>query len=165
MGIEVDEKTNNMLDDILNSFDKQLDKENPFQCIMDITSKITDKYKDKIEQGDINLDGVFSDLQAKLPQMDMLNMFKGVGANATPKEKHIIDENFSTADVELGKVDAAKGPNIAGMLNKFKDIDLGALMNMKIPQNESDAEAMKDNMDNLMKSMNLDMSTIMDKFK
>lgn len=163
LGIDVDSKTNNMLEDIVKSFDQHIDKSNPFQSIMDVTNEITKKYKDKIDNGEINLDGVFNDLQSKLPGLDVLNMLKG--KEQKKKEKHIIDENFSTADVDVGKIDSDKGPNIGKMLNMFKDVDLNSMMNMKIPTNEQEAEELKNNMEKIMSSMNLDMDQLMKNFK
>ena len=162
LGINIDSKTNNMLDDIVKSFDKHLDKSNPFQSIMDVTNDITVKYKDKIDNGEINLDGIFNDLQSKLPGLDMAQMLKGTQKK---KKTHIIDKNFSTADVDVGNIDNNSGLNIGNMLNMFKDVDLNSLMNMKIPNNETEAAELKNNMDKMMKSMNLDVNDIMKNLK
>ena len=44
-----------MIDDIVSSFQDSLEgnSENPFNSILDITKKITEKYQDKIENGEI----------------------------------------------------------------------------------------------------------------
>ena len=100
----LNETTNSMINDIFGNFEKSFNGENknPFANIMEISKTITDKYKDNIEKGDINLDEILSSM-TKLPGMEnmggVVNMLTKQISDSNPedKEKIIIDENFSTA--------------------------------------------------------------------
>lgn len=127
-GVEVNNNTNDMLDDIMGSFESSLkgNNVNPLSGILDISKKISSKYQDQIMNGDIQLNKLVEGLQSKLPGMmpGMDSLFKsgmsGIMNNNKEKEKEtvIIDENFSTDNVELGKVDDNKSNlNIGKMLN------------------------------------------------
>ena len=126
LGVKVNDETNSMIDDIVKSFEKVLtnqSSENPLSGIMEISQNISVKYADKINNGEIELDKLMESITKKVPGMDqmMAGMMGGSGTSsnkAVPKEKIIIDENFSTANVEVGlnKEEESKSFDIGGML-------------------------------------------------
>jgi hypothetical protein len=140
LGVDVNEETTGMIDDIVSSFEKVLSGDatsNPFSGIMEISQKISVKYADKINKGDIELDKLMKSISQKVPGMEsMLNgmmndksegglgglgsMMGGMmgGDNKKPKEKIIIDDDFSTADVQVGinNTDDKKSINIGNVL-------------------------------------------------
>lgn len=126
LGVNVNEATTNMLNDIMGSFEKVLTASDsngdPLTNIMKISKKISTKYADKITKGDIELDKLMESITKKVPGMDQL--ISGAFNASKPKEKVVIDENFSTADVNVGlnKDDENKSfnlTNILNMVNKF----------------------------------------------
>jgi hypothetical protein len=133
--------TEDMVSDILSSFN-DVKSGNPFEKIMEISSKIQDKYGEKIDNGEINLDNLMSELTSNLGGLE--GMLGNMGKkNNTPKEKVIIDENFSTEKVQKGKLDDEnKGMDmskIVMMLNKVNkmldtsqngEMDMSSLTNL-----------------------------------
>jgi len=126
--VDVNNETNEMLNDIVKSFESSLNNQNgnPLTGIFDISKKISSKYQDKINTGEIELNKLMEGIQKNIPGMDELmknglNGLDGImgGKESTkPKETVIIDENFSTANVELGKqTETKKGFNIGKMLS------------------------------------------------
>ena len=116
--IDVNDQTNDMLNDIVKSFESSLkggDGTNPLNGILDISQKISSKYQDKINTGEIEINKLMEGIQKNIPGMDELlksGMMGGMmnGCESTkPKETVIIDENFTTANVELGKQNESKG--------------------------------------------------------
>ncbi len=167
LNVDVNKDTNNMIEDIVKSFEQSLSSGsgNPFESIMDITQNITEKYTQKIESGDIELDKLMGSIQENIPGMPNL---AGLGKDKTPKEKVVIDEEFSTDNVELGDKDKEeKSPNLdlnsmmkmMNSLNKDGDgnnPDFGGLFSMlgkldKIDSTE-DAENLKKEMDTYLES-------------
>ena len=126
--VDVNNDTNEMLTDIVKSFETSLTGNgNPLAGILDISQKISTKYQDKINKGDIELNKLMEGIQKNIPGIDEM-MKSGLmgagglgemlgGAPKAPKETVIIDENFSTANVDLGKQTESKGFNIGKMLN------------------------------------------------
>jgi len=157
---DVNNTTNSMIDDIVGSFQNVMNKNaNPFENIMDITNKITEKYHNKIENGEIELDKIIGNLQNNLPGMDKL-----MGSKKEEKEeKVIIDENFSTADVEVKEKKEEKGGfNLNDMMKTAKHMpDLSKLTSMVGKLNnindESEASDLKNEMDTfLTESLGID---------
>jgi len=120
----LNETTNDLINDIFGSFESSLSGSNgnPFSNILQISQTITDKYKDKIENGDINLDDLLKNM-TNLPGMEnmsgMVDMLSKQMTSATtkePEEKVIIDENFSTANVEQGEVKDEKAMDVSSLL-------------------------------------------------
>lgn len=103
-----------MVNDILSSF-TDVKSGNPFEKIMEISSKIQDKYGEKIESGEINLDNLMSELTGNLGGLE--NILGSFGKKEEPKEKVIIDENFSTEKVQKGKLE-----------EENKGMDMGKMM-------------------------------------
>jgi len=122
--------TNNLINDIFGSFESSLSDSNgnPFNNILQISQTITEKYKDKIENGDINLDDLLKNM-TNLPGMEnmgnMVDMLSKQMKPETkePKEKVIIDENFSTANVEQGEVKDEKSMNVSSLLKTMDSIN------------------------------------------
>ncbi len=145
---DVNHTTTNMLDDIIGSFQNVMSNNgNPFENIMGITEMITQKYGSKIENGEVELDKILG---------GMGGMFSGITGDKK-EEPVVMDENFSTADVEVGKEEEKKGFNLgdigklaplAEMINKVGSI-----------QTEEDALRVKQDMDSFMeKELKVDMS-------
>lgn len=140
--VDVNDQTNEMLSDIVSSFESTISGAsggNPFSGIIDISQKISSKYQDKINNGEIELNKLMEGIQKNVPGMEemlkggglggLAGMMGGAGNSSKPKETVVIDENFSTANVELGKQPSDKeGFNIGKML-KLADT-FGVLPNM-----------------------------------
>jgi len=120
LGVEVNDETTGMIDDIVSSFEGILtgasgSGANPFAGIMEVSQKISVKYADKINKGEIELDKLMQSISKKVPGMESMlgGMMGGVsGEKAKPKEKIIIDENFSTADIAVGMNKEEDKPSI-----------------------------------------------------
>jgi hypothetical protein len=123
LGVNVNNETKTMIDDIVESFEKVLTGQssgNPLSGIMEISQMISVKYADKINKGDIELDKLMESITKKVPGMDqmMSGMMAGNTKKTPPKEKIIIDENFSTANIQVGlnKEEESKSFDIGGIL-------------------------------------------------
>ena len=193
LDVDVNDDTNNMIDDIVKSFEKTLsgNSANPFESIMEITQKITEKYNDKIESGDIELDKLMDSIQKSITGMPNLMGEGGEGGMAglgamfggqkKPVEKVIIDDSFSTDNVELGDKDKKEGSgmNLTNMLNMMNSMNKGAgegggdsgmpnmggifsmLGKLDNINNEEDAEKLKEEMDSyLEKELGVDVSKL-----
>uniref|UniRef100_A0A6C0D9T1 Uncharacterized protein n=1 Tax=viral metagenome TaxID=1070528 RepID=A0A6C0D9T1_9ZZZZ len=146
----LNDQTNEMINDIFGSFEKTLStpNSNPFGNIMEISQIITEKYKDKIEQGDINLDDLLKNM-TQLPGMENVGNMVGMlskqlgGAKAEDtSEKVIIDENFSTSIVPQGEQtkEPESSMNVTSLLKTMDSLgvignsqgmpDMGNLMGM-----------------------------------
>jgi hypothetical protein len=152
LNVDVNSTTNNMIDDIVGSFQNILDKKaNPFENIMDITNMITEKYQGDIQNGKVEIDKLLGGMQNSLPGMDKL-------FNTTEKsnEKVVMDENFSTADVDVTKEEETGGFNISNLMNMTKNLpNMSGLSSMvsKIGniENEDDINNLKSQMDVYLK--------------
>lgn len=106
----LNETTNNMINDIFSTFEKTINEpgSNPFANIMQISHIISEKYKSNIENGEVNLDDLLTNMTG-LPGMEnMSSIISSLTSqvqtkNTEPTEKIIIDENFSTAIVPKGE--------------------------------------------------------------
>ena len=169
LNLDVNSQTNNMINDVISSFEKSLeegDNKNPFKDIMKITNVITEKYQNDIDSGEINLDGLLNNIQDQIPGLDALT------GNSKPKEKTIIDENFSTADVEKGSLDEESSGlnlnNMMKMMNSFSGEmggDIGGLFKMmekadKIETEEEAQELQKEMNKYLEEKMGVDMDEL-----
>ena len=195
---DVNNSTTNMVSDIIGSFqDLVSNNKNPFENIMGITTKISEKYYKDIEDGNIEVDKLLKnmpipgkengmnmedmmngdmmknmgDMMGNMMGGDMGDMMKGMmGGKEEEKEPTIIDDNFSTADVEVGedeleKKDKGMIGNMMNMANNLPSMeglgDLGGMMK-DLTSGEMDLENlenMKGKMDNFMeKTLGVDMS-------
>ena len=125
LGVDVNEETTSMINDIVGSFEKVLTNQsnpNPLAGIMEISQTISVKYADKINKGEIELDKLMQAISKKVPGMEqMMNgmMSGAMGAKPKSKEKILIDENFSTANINVGmnkEPESQNNMNIASML-------------------------------------------------
>lgn len=121
LGVDINKETTGMIDEIVSSFENILSKQsggNPLSGIMEISQLVSTKYADKINNGEIELDKLMKAISKKVPGME--KMMEGILSKTPtekPKEKVVIDENFSTASVPVGEVkEDDKGFNISGIL-------------------------------------------------
>lgn len=143
---DVNNTTNNMLDDIIGSFQDVVGNNgNPFENIMGITEMITTKYGSKIENGEIEIDKILGGMG------NMLS--KGMSAQPT-EEPVVIDENFCTSNVDVGQ--ETNGPQI----NLSKLMPLADMVTrINNVQTEEDVVALKKDMDSFMeKELKVDMT-------
>ena len=140
----LNDTTNSMINDIFGSFENSINNpgNNPFANIMEIGQVITEKYKDDIESGKINLDDLLKNM-TQLPGMEnmgnMVDMLtKQMGSTTSePAEKVVIDENFSTSIVPQGEnKDNESGMNVASLLKTVNS--LGGLGNPLLGGQEPD---------------------------
>ena len=143
LDVDINNETTDMIDDIIKSFEGIINNQNggnPLSGIMDISQKISVKYSDKINNGDIELDKLMESITKKVPGMDkmmsgmtngsgnMKDMMGGMmgglmgGNKKEPKEKVLIEENFSTSNVPVGVVEEKPSNNIKlGSILKVAD--------------------------------------------
>lgn len=157
--VNVNNTTNNMIDDIVGSFQNMMgNKTNPFENIMSITTMISDKYKDQLQNGEIQLDKIIGGIDGVIPGL--------MKQTEKVKEPVIIDENFSTSNVIVGPDETEeKGGGIGSMMKMLPN--MGGLMNMvsriNKAENEDDLVDIKKDMDNyLEKELKVDMSQFSD---
>jgi len=134
LGVDVNNETNEMIEDIVKSFETSLNGNtaNPFAGIFEISKKISTKYSDKINKGDIELDKLMQGIQKSVPGMDKImsnvggglgnmeglgDMMGGMFQKEDKKQTVVIDENFSTADVTQGQIKESKSINVSKLLN------------------------------------------------
>ena len=138
LDLDVNEDTNNMINDIISNFEVRLQngQGNPLESVMEITEMINNKYQDKINNGEIEIEKLLENVTGSVPGLDQMMKTMG-GASAKPKETVIIDENFSTDDVKV-EAPTESGPNMANMMGMFNklsnmtdsdgNMDIGNLM-------------------------------------
>ena len=194
LNIDLNDQTNDMLSDIISSFETSMNTSNPLSGIMDISKKISSKYQDKINNGDIELNKIMEGFQKNIPGMgDLLKNVTGdlgdmFGKKEEPKETIIINDEFSTANVELGKENNKNsGMNIGKLLNVANSMGvlpgssdtspLLGLFNMKGSDDASNnpmgkidemfkmfeggnVEDLKNNMDNFLSKQGIDVNKL-----
>ena len=152
--VDVNNTTNNMIDDIVGSFQNMMgNKSNPFDNIMNITTMISNKYKDQLQNGDIQLDKIIGGIDGVIPGL--------MKKTEEKKEPVIIDENFSTDNVNVGEIKEEGGANFGNMMKMIPN--MGGLMNMvsriNKAENDDDLVDIKKDMDTyLEKELKVDMS-------
>jgi hypothetical protein len=121
LNVNENDTTAVMIDDIVESFESVLSggkNSNIVNGIMETSQKISTKYADLINKGEIDLDKIMKNIFDKVPGME--NMMSTFIKQPTEKEdntKIIMDETFSTANVEVGNVGTDKtGINIGNVL-------------------------------------------------
>lgn len=129
---DYNEETNEMIDDIIQSFENSMNNSsNPIAGVMEISEKISVKYKEKIDAGIIQIDKIMDNISDKFPGLkDILQNLKSKSEPTETKETIVIDENFSTSQVKQGerKEDKKYDPSLVKML-KFLD-SMGGLSNL-----------------------------------
>ena len=153
-------ETTTMIDDIVGSFEKVLMNEsggNPLSGIMEISQMISVKYADKINKGEIELDKLMQAITSKVPGMEQMmgGMMGGSKDKEKQKEKILMDENFSTANIEVGmnQEPESKGMNISGIL-KMAD-QMGVIPGGKQSSNESNMEDVMNGIPGIGKMMEM----------
>ena len=153
--VDVNNTTNDMIGDIVGSFQNIIsNKSNPFDNIMNITNMISGKYKDQLENGDIQLDKILGGIEGIIPGL----MKQGEQAK---KETVIIDENFSTSDVNLGNMDEKKDNNMMNMMKMIPNMSnlVNMVSRINTAETNEDLTSIKKDMDNyLEKELKVDMS-------
>lgn len=126
----LNDTTNNMITDIISSFNEGIVNGNPFENIMQISQQITNKYKDNIEKGDINIHDIYNNMK-ELPGMDkfspiMDKLINKVDINtsdaSTSNEPIVIDENFSTAVVPIKEEETNNSLDIGNLLKTVSEL-------------------------------------------
>lgn len=144
--VDVNSTTNNMIDDIVGSFQNILNnKSNPFDNIMNITTMISDKYKNQLESGEVQLDKIMGGIEGVIPSLLKMGQNK-------EKETVIINETFSTADVDVGKEEEKQNignmmkmiPNMTGLVNMVNKINTA--------QSDTDILNIKQEMDSFLEN-------------
>jgi len=140
----LNETTNNMINDIFSTFEKSagVPGANPFANIMEISKIISEKYKTNIENGEVNLDDLLSNMTC-LPGMEnMGGIISSLSSQMMPKnpepmEKIIIDENFSTSIVVTGEQkDETQNFNVGNLLKTMESFNSLGLNNALLGNND-----------------------------
>lgn len=143
LNTDVNNTTSSMIDDIIGSFqDVVSNKGNPFENIMGITEMITSKYGRKIENGEVEIDKILGGMSGLINK----GISKFGEKDKEDAEPVVMDENFSTADVEIGndEEDEEKKP----AFNFAKLMPLANMMNkIGTIKSEDDVKALKQDMD------------------
>ncbi len=112
IGDDINDATKMMLNDMVEGFSKILENPNTmFPEMLNITTMITTKYADKINSGEIEVEKVLKSSLSSFPNLnqDMVNgilsMLTNKNNSSVKKEKVVMDENFSTANVEQGTLE------------------------------------------------------------
>jgi hypothetical protein len=153
---DVNGLTSNMLEDIIGSFQEVVsNKGNPFENIMGITEKITSKYGSMIENGDIEIDKILGGMTNVLGT--------SISGEKTEDEPVIIDENFSTSAVDIGKEEEESQGGF-NLKNLSKLMPLTNIMNkMGSIKSNDDLLSIKQEMDSFMeKELKVDMAQYKD---
>ena len=150
LGTDINNHTTDMVNDIVSSFENIMSTNpgsNPLADIMGLSQKISVKYANKLNNGDIEIDKLLKCMTNKIPGME--NMMSGEGGdimnnimssmgnnndmlgglmgnmmggnNEASKEKIIIDDNFSTSSVNVGATDENKKNINFGNILKMAD--------------------------------------------
>jgi len=129
---KLNEPTNNMINDIFKSFEDAMTGKNTMENILNLSGELTKKYESKINNGEIDFNGLIDSLKSNVPGMenmkniiDPLLKMSGTTESEQKLEPIIIDENFSTSNVEIGKLDEVnEKPVISNMLNMVNNSGL-----------------------------------------
>jgi hypothetical protein len=160
--VDVNKTTNNMIDDIVGCFqDMTGENENPFKNIMQVTSQISEKYYNNIKSGDIEIDKILSNIS-----LGDLTSQLGKEDKVVQDEPVIIDENFTTANVELGDEDEKENNkgifgDVMNMANTMPDIAnlTSMISDIQNAQTEEEVMNIKNKMDSFIeKEMGVDMN-------
>ena len=150
IGDNVNESTKAMLEDMISGFSNILENpSNMLQEMIGITSLLTSKYSDKINSGEIEVDKVIRLSLNKFPNMNnamieqIINMLCKKQTRVVNKEKVVMDENFSTANVEQGKLE-----------DKDTEFKIRSLLPMLSSLNKLQEDGTLPQMDTIMNMMN-----------
>jgi len=164
LNLNVNNNTNALINDIIFSFEDSLktsdNLSNPFNNILNISKTISDKYSNDIVNGNIEFDKLLGSITSKLPGMEnLVKNFTSMNINPNKEkvneEKIIIDENFSTAIVDVGDNNDNDKPNFK-ISNILKMADKFGFIPDKSSNNT-------DNVDNTDKIDNIDLNNMLGK--
>jgi hypothetical protein len=117
LNVNVNNNTNDMLDDIVGSFQDILSGGNPMNGILGVSQKISQKYADQINNGDIELDKLMESITKKVPAIGEMMKMMPTDKQKSKQEQYVMNETFSTASVPLGNNDTTnKNMDIGNML-------------------------------------------------
>jgi hypothetical protein len=123
--IDLNEDTSNMIDEIINCFEELLNNPNSINEIFKISHKISNKYGNKIKNGNIQIDKILESIMSKIPGMgNMMNNFKDIKTLFQNKDNDkpiLIDENFSTANVKVNEIEDKSDSIKIGSILKMAD--------------------------------------------
>ena len=151
----LNDTTNNMINDIFSTFEKTVSEpgSNPFANIMQISQTISEKYKSNIENGEVNLDDLLSNMTGIPGMENMGGLISSLTnqmqpTNTTPVEKVVMDENFSTAIVPKGEhKEESSNINIGGLLKTIDSFGVFGMGNPLMDNDSSDENSMGKLMD------------------
>jgi hypothetical protein len=162
--------TNSFLEDIFSQM-SNTNQGNPIEVMNQTMQKISEKYQDQLNNGEIEMDKLFSSMQNKIPGME--NIMSKINPMAQQDtEPVIMDENFSTKNVKVGEMkdDEQYNPinitktlnlvnmlgegddNIMNLINEMNNID----ENLSDQENKEKLEKIKSKMDEKLKSLGVD---------
>lgn len=158
--------TNSFLNDILNQM-SHANQDNPIEVMNQTMQKISDKYKDQLNNGDIEMDKLFSSLQNKIPGMEDIMSKLNTTGKQEDSEPVIMDENFSTKNVKVGEMKDDNNPinikntlNLVNMLGEGDDNIMNLISEMNnidenssSQENKEKIEKIKSKMDEKLKSL------------
>ena len=180
LGTDINNHTTDMVNDIVASFENIMSTNpgsNPLADIMGLSQKISVKYANKLNNGDIEIDKLLKCMTNKIPGME--NMMSGEGGdimnnimssmgdnngmlgglmggnNDASKEKIIIDDNFSTSSVNVGATDENKKNINFGNILKMAD-QFGVLPGGKQTNTVEKSHSINENTLPDLSSFNLD---------
>lgn len=123
---KLNNSTNEMINDIFKSFEGAMTGKNTMENIFNLSSELTQKYQNKIETGEIDFNGLLDNFKQNIPGMenmkniiDPLLKMTSLTENEKKPETVIIDENFSTSNIEQGKLDEGKEEPVLGNILKM----------------------------------------------
>jgi hypothetical protein len=149
------EKTNELIKDVINIFNdskNKLNETNPIESLMKITKEIEGKYGASLENGEIDVKGLIEKLSDVNPMMKGITKMINLDNLNQQQQQVVIDENFSTDQVKVGTPQESSMPDISGMINMMNQL-----------QNPSDDNPIGKLMSKVTKLQNLDDKDINDK--
>jgi hypothetical protein len=162
LGLNVNGSTNNMINDIV----AQLKSSggNPLNNIMKITENISKKYGGKVKNGDIEVNKIFNSVtdNLNLKDMDFSSIFKNMASQMNKaKEKKeekpvIIDEQFNTDMVPLGKLDDIKPNAGLGKMLNVANTMMSKLSSLENKDGDVKEEDLKNDLTDMLKMFNND---------
>jgi len=186
--VDVNSQTNEMLNDIFSSFETTGNLNN-MAGIFSMAETISTKYKDKLNNGEIELNKIMEGITEKVPALkEIMKGTEGMFNNTSAKKEEpiIINENFSTANIELGEVKLDKEgfnlgkmlkladsmgvlpnlPGLSGVDNNENNLDptlkdlFGMITNIGDLNNKDNLDSLKNKMDDFLSKQGIDISQL-----
>jgi hypothetical protein len=167
LGDNINSDIYDMIDDIIKCFEDLIlnFNNNSMASIVKISQELAVKYSNKIKNGNIELDKILEIIFQKIPGLSkMFSSFKNM-KKTNNNETIIIDESFSTSNIEIGEED--KGMDLSslkiGSILKMAD-KIGILPNLPNSTSSSsnnnllnlNIENISDNLTNIFNNSNMD---------